>query len=367
MFSRYKLKILVLLMAMPLIYNTARSQHISPLGVIHNKTDFGVTMGTATVDGQTDYKVGDIITLKILLYNASPSCTDAGLFPAGGVQVTLSMDAPTFDFVEFVDSTNSAGVGNPSIGGDATGLSISFTNGRDLRSGGCGDDGIVCYFRVRAKKAAAPTTMSLNTEQLDFTAANLSPYNDNMPYALNISNVTILPLKLTSYGVTNDGHNGALVKWTVAEQVNTLRFDVERSTNGANFTTIGSKAAAGNYAGNMSYTFTDASPNAGTNYYRLKMVDIDDKVIYSDVKWAAFGQVKDISISPNPAKDWIYVSGANTGAIIRIMDLNGRLLQTQKLTNAVTGINISALAPSVYIAQVIENNTVITTTRIIKQ
>ncbi|MFM2283892.1 MAG: hypothetical protein RL222_1396 [Bacteroidota bacterium] len=97
-----------------------------------------------------------------------------------------------------------------------------------------------------------------------------------------------------------------MLTWTTVSEINTLKFEVEKSTDGVNFSYVGEKAAAGNSDQPLSYTLNDEHPVPGNNYYRLKMVDQDLSFDYSNIvniKVADAGQpLKDaiISVFPNP-------------------------------------------------------------------
>lgn len=60
-----------------------------------------------------------------------------------------------------------------------------------------------------------------------------------------------------------------------------------------------------------------------------------------------------LAIYPNPATDWLYITGAAPGASVSLHALDGQLLY-QSTTSAVgaTSIELVALAPGCYILQV---------------
>jgi len=92
-----------------------------------------------------------------------------------------------------------------------------------------------------------------------------------------------LPLKLSTFTATAS-KNTSLLSWTVENQdANSSHFEIERSINGADFNNVGRVDATSNsYA---SYTFSDKNISVtGTVYYRLKMVDKNGQISYSDVK-----------------------------------------------------------------------------------
>ncbi len=109
-----------------------------------------------------------------------------------------------------------------------------------------------------------------------------------------------LPIKLSSFNTSNSKNNSVL-NWTVQNQdASSGYFDIERSTDGKNFTKIGTVASNGLPTGNYSYT-DENSGLAGTVYYRLKIVDKDGQFVYSEIKTVqlsnlAYGAI----IYPNP-------------------------------------------------------------------
>jgi len=116
-----------------------------------------------------------------------------------------------------------------------------------------------------------------------------------------------LPLELLEFKgsiVNNDG----LLQWKTENEINTSSFIVERSTDGRNFSSIGSVAAA-NTPGVHYYDLTDANIIAmGVNniYYRLKQMDIDGRYSYSNIiVLSVDNQQSVVMLYPNPVKNRI--------------------------------------------------------------
>ena len=60
----------------------------------------------------------------------------------------------------------------------------------------------------------------------------------------------------------------------------------------------------GNATTQTVYTALDAHPNTGLNYYRIKAVDKNGEIKYTEVVKVSFGKVKEsISIYPNPVTE----------------------------------------------------------------
>jgi len=145
-----------------------------------------------------------------------------------------------------------------------------------------------------------------------------------------------LPVILTDFNAVLD--KGAVdVTWTTQTEINADHFSVERSADGANWSSIGTVAAAGNSVSVLNYSFTDNAPLASVNYYRLQNVDRDGKFTYTEVKVVRGSLIKGFSIFPNPASDNVYVtlsSAATKDITLRLINQAGQVLQEKKVSNA---------------------------------
>jgi len=138
----------------------------------------------------------------------------------------------------------------------------------------------------------------------DATVYTLTSLND-ATYDLFIGEynliATPLPVTLLNFEAKPQQSKWVHVNWTITEQLNNNYFEVQRSTNGIQFETIG-KINGCTCDATMKYEFDDLHPYTGTSYYRLKQVDIDGRSSYSKMAIVAFSNqlVTDISIFPNP-------------------------------------------------------------------
>ena len=157
---------------------------------------------------------------------------------------------------------------------------------------------------------------------------------------------SIFPLDFISFTATKLEHSVQL-NWQTANEVNTAWFNVQRRVNGSNFTNIGKVNATG--SGEGKYHFTDelSTLGTGTIYYRLQIIDKDGKSKYSDVRSIKLQNNARYTILPNPAKDYIAISGKNI-ADITITDATGK----QVMTTKVPRINISGLARGIYFVRI---------------
>jgi hypothetical protein len=95
-------------------------------------------------------------------------------------------------------------------------------------------------------------------------------------------------------------NNQVITNWATASELNFDYFEVERSQDGKDFSTIGKIGGNGTSYVRHDYTFTDEKPMIGANYYRLKSVDFDGYFEYFKVAVVDFSNAKAFSISPNP-------------------------------------------------------------------
>jgi WD40 repeat protein len=163
-------------------------------------------------------------------------------------------------------------------------------------------------------------------------------------------NTTILlPLHLLSFSGTRQAGFNKL-QWQTAGEFNTKRFELEMSSDGRNFIIIAAISAAGN--NNNNYSATDKAIHSGKIFYRLKMVDADDRFTYSSVIWINSEKAGGTSIYPNPVADVLNINIDNAGIIktnAGIYDANGRFLQNIIISNSQQQINVQPLAKGVYV------------------
>jgi hypothetical protein len=165
-----------------------------------------------------------------------------------------------------------------------------------------------------------------------------------------------LPLLFTSFtGKCMDGY--ALIAWTTAEEENTLRFDVQKSTDGAQWQTIASLAAAGNSSTEKDYSYKDFSASAGQSYYRIAEFDINGSEKFTGVV-SLNCQIADneVNVYPNPVRSllWLSLSSPSATAVkIEMFDGKGALVLRQmnglNAGDNQFSINMTALIPGVYV------------------
>ncbi len=164
-----------------------------------------------------------------------------------------------------------------------------------------------------------------------------------------------LPVNISQWQAQKN-NNTVVCQWTTEQEINTASFTVERSTDGINFSPIGTLPAAGNSSSQKYYTYTDKVPENGTNYYRLRTNDIDSRWKWSNIIAVKFDKgFTPLSIYPNPAKDVLFVETDNAvkeDGAITITDATGKTVWMQRKTiqqgHLAFSINVAALPKAVY-------------------
>lgn len=167
----------------------------------------------------------------------------------------------------------------------------------------------------------------------------------------------ILPVTLSEFKIVSKAA-GVLLSWTTATEINSSHFEIERSSDGRIWNTKGSVNASGNVSVDRSYSFTDADPENGTNYYRLKIVDTDNSFEYSPVKSVSFSaSVLNVFAGPNPAYSFLNVNvdtPGNDPYRVRLINRSGQVVLDQKFeaSNNRLQLSVSNYSDGTYFLEV---------------
>ena len=181
--------------------------------------------------------------------------------------------------------------------------------------------------------------------------------SDSSKYSMGLVryNFNALPLHLLTF-TAKKANTANLLNWTTAQEVNTDRFDIERSPNSREFSKIGSVKAN---SINGQYNYTDnqtGNEKQETVFYRLKMLDKDGQFTYSPIRQLNIQHsTLNIALFPNPAKDNLQLqieSDQKTTMQLQVLAQDGKVALTQQLTapqgSSMQSINISQLAAGHY-------------------
>jgi len=114
------------------------------------------------------------------------------------------------------------------------------------------------------------------TPGLPNNAANLAWLREMRDPNSALCPITVLPT--TAVVIKGIYLNGtSIIEWQTTSEQNNSHFTLQHSTNGFNFSTIGTVSGAGNSDEILDYRFVHENPNIGMNYYKLLSTDFDGK------------------------------------------------------------------------------------------
>ncbi len=186
----------------------------------------------------------------------------------------------------------------------------------------------------------------------------------------------VLPLPvtgLTAQAILND--DIATVKWSTISEQNTSHFIIERSTDNVNFNAVGNQVkAAGNSETKREYQLPDnvsGLSQYSVIYYRVKLVDLDGKIAYSNIVPVRLSQRPNFQIAtwPNPFQTTINLNvttDTETTLSIRMMEATGKLIRTltRQVPKGVSQIvlkEFDQLVPGLYLLEITDQRTKTTT------
>ncbi len=293
-------------------------------------------------------------TLNVSAATSIPTTCFNSCYACGGA-VTLTIHLGEGNAAPSADGFYIAGGGNFGLPGqfslsddDGNGIHsgrfekvMGFTSFYTYTNGACGD--FSCKEDISGQDCA-------NSANYDDRA--MGPFNSNTIIAdcyescstdigTGSDCLAALPVELLPFKGKNVNNEYNELSWQTATEINSDFFEIQKSADGMNFNTIGRVDAAGNSTQVLTYTFRDEAPFIGKNYYRLRMVDLDETYAYSNLILITVRPIDDIAVYPVPARDVLSLVhyADNIGSInIHIVDMIGKSLLMQK-ENTTQGFN----------------------------
>jgi Secretion system C-terminal sorting domain len=146
------------------------------------------------------------------------------------------------------------------------------------------------------------------------------------------------------------------IEWATASEQNSLRFELEHSLDGSNFTAVASITAAGNSNTQKNYSAVHPNPVRGVNFYRIKQVDTDGSYRYSAIISLMMQGSGGLQVSPNPAHNYfvLLLGGAAVPVQLNLYNSSGQRVMQQQLPAALRHtINTSNLPAGQYLLEII--------------
>lgn len=200
------------------------------------------------------------------------------------------------------------------------------------------------YTRVRARVKYDPVTA--------YTGQVYSPWRYAPELVAGLS-LGALPVDLISFKAEwLQKGSSALIKFITDNEDGVCCYEVEKSLNGVQFTTLG-KLTAKNTGTRNNYSYTDNNATAQKQYYRLKTIFQDGSVEYSNLQWLQTNAATEVIVFPNPASTTLQLRLNNnyTSMNVQIMNAAGQTIQqyaNMSTAGSVVTIPVSSLAAGTY-------------------
>lgn len=192
---------------------------------------------------------------------------------------------------------------------------------------------------------------------------NRNPYIDHPEYVGMVWNsscpgLAILPVDIVSFTgkIKGDVVN---LNWSIKNEINLDRYEVERSFNGKYYSLIGNVKA--NSA--EQYYFNDnAETNRGRQvYYRLKKVNKDGKFTYSEILVLHIPLNTKFSVYPNPANTFFSLQlnkNVNGKVLVEVVDLTGKSVfnRSYEVNGSTLSISTNNIANGTYLVKLKMND-----------
>ena len=249
---------------------------IKPGGLGYNSLPVADDYGVYLVAPKTDFTTGDVVVITEV-NSAIYSTPATTVMLEAGVYDLVGYDANNLYFPIVLNS--GAGMNLHFLDSVTNSWSFSFT----FKFNNAKTASAINKLRVidqNNNTAISNWNINVNGGGAVFTNMQMGGGNQLTPSAL-----TALPVSLLNFSGYKNGSKNSLL-WTTVSEQNNIGFDVQRSGDGVNYSSIGfvnTQALGGNSNGTLNYSFDDNSPVGKKNYYRLNQKDIDGRNKLSNI------------------------------------------------------------------------------------
>ncbi len=189
-------------------------------------------------------------------------------------------------------------------------------------------------------------------------------FDYNQPITTNTTLNTIgipeldvtLPIELLQFDAYLDENHHAQLTWITASEINNSYFEVQRSSNGKDFATIGKIAGKGTSSEIHSYHFEDENLPASTStvYFRLKQIDFNGQSVFSEIISLSLQNEHRAKIFYNSIQNTMEVIAASS-LQLQVFDAVGRLVKNVEIIEGRQTVDLKGLESGVYVYQLLQS------------
>ena len=164
-----------------------------------------------------------------------------------------------------------------------------------------------------------------------------------------------LPVTLANFNVKKEG-SIALLNWSTTQETKSDFFEVQHSIDAKAWNVLGKVKSIGESKNTKNYDFIHETPLSGSNYYRLRIVDIDATFSYSGIRNVSFeNSGAATKLYPNPVSSVLTIEAADWTRVASIELVNAAGVAVYKSgERPVNNIDVKSLPNGIYIVKLVK-------------
>ncbi len=181
------------------------------------------------------------------------------------------------------------------------------------------------------------TTLSIeDTTSYDFSVTNISSSAANNRFLIVYRLMNALPLSFSNFIAFRKNENTIQLNWSIEEEIDISYYDIERSFDGINFTSIQKINPLMNNGGFVNYQSLDSIEYNDDLFYRIKANKNNGTYLLSKIaKVKGVLSISKINVFPNPVPEKtlsLQYTGLQSGQYtLEICSANGQLLFSKQI------------------------------------
>lgn len=175
---------------------------------------------------------------------------------------------------------------------------------------------------------------------------------------VSTTNETALPVRLVRFNAVKEG-SSTLLTWETSEESENKGFEIQRGEGNSSWQTIGfvnGLTEDGNSNTVQHYNFSDETPLAGKNYYRLKQIDWNGSYQYSRIVVADFATgVAGLVLYPNPVTGGVIILDLPENGTVDVKIYNLAGVQVKAYNQSGRILDVKGLPSGKYVVKTVSN------------
>ena len=176
---------------------------------------------------------------------------------------------------------------------------------------------------------------------------------DLTPGALpDACSIQFLPVEWLDFQADVDDASVDL-SWKTASELNNDYFVIQRSSNLTHWEDLFQMNGAGTTTNVHSYYSKDNQPLDGVSYYRIKQVDYDGQIDYSEIRSVLFQGDRTANVWPNPAHSKVEISSNQQLKTLNVISSVGKVVFSEAYPSSRTSLDINRYPSGVYTVEIV--------------